>query len=79
MNGSPGGVKKIDPKTGKVLQQFPFDGASYDSLISADGNSGRVAAGRAERELCRDLGHSNGSMLQLTTGAHQIRSEKRRI
>ena len=32
MNGSAGGAKKIDPKTGKVVQQFPFDGASYDQL-----------------------------------------------
>jgi virginiamycin B lyase len=72
LNGSPGGVKKIDPKTGKVLQQFPFDGASYDSLVSADGNFWAGGSpGGPNGNYAEILDIRTGSMLQLTTGAHQ--------
>ncbi len=72
LNGSPGGVKKIDPKTGKVLQQFPFEGASYDSLISADGNfwAGGTPGGPIGN-YAEILDIRTGKMLQLNTGAHQ--------
>lgn len=72
MNGSPGGVKKIDPETGKVVARFPFDGASYDSLVSADG---RYWAGGTPGGPTGNYGEildiQTGKMLQLNTGAHQ--------
>ena len=72
MNGSPGGVKKIDPETGKVVQKFPFDGASYDSLISADG---RYWAGGTPGGPIGNYGElldiQTGKMQQFNTGAHQ--------
>jgi streptogramin lyase/mono/diheme cytochrome c family protein len=72
MNGSPGGVKKIDPKTGKVLQQFPFDGASYDSLVSADGYFWAGGSpGGPNGNYAEILDIRTGKMLQLDTGAHQ--------
>ena len=72
MNGSPGGVKKIDPKTGKVVEQFPFEGASYDSLISADGNFWAGGSpGGPNGNYAEILDIRTGKMLQLSTGAHQ--------
>ena len=72
MNGSPGGVKKIDPKTGTVVEQFPFEGASYDSLISADGNFWAGGSpGGANGNYAEILDIRTGKMLQLSTGAHQ--------
>jgi virginiamycin B lyase len=72
MNGSPGGAKKIDPETGKVVQQFPFEGASYDSLISADGKywAGGTPGGPVGN-YGEILDIQTGKMLQLNTGAHQ--------
>jgi streptogramin lyase/mono/diheme cytochrome c family protein len=72
LNGSPGGAKKIDPKTGKVLQQFPFDGASYDSLISADGKFwGGGSPGGPTGNYAEILDIRTGKMLQVNTGARQ--------
>jgi len=77
LNGSPGGAKKIDPETGKVVQQFPFDGASYDSLISADGNywAGGTPGGPIGN-YGEILDIRTGKMLQLNTGAHQSASRR---
>ena len=69
MNGSAGGVKKIDPKTGKVVEQFPFDGASYDSLVSADGNFWAGGSpGGPNGNYAEILDIRTGKMLQLNTG-----------
>ncbi len=72
LNGSPGGAKKMDPETGKVVQQFPFDGASYDSLISADGKFWAGGSpGGTTGNYAEILDIRTGQMLQLNTGAHQ--------
>jgi virginiamycin B lyase len=72
MNGSAGGVKKIDPKTGKIVEQFPFAGASYDSLVSADGNFWAGGSpGGPNGNYAEMLDIRTGQMLQLNTGARE--------
>lgn len=72
MNGSAGGAKKIDPKTGKVVEQFPFAGASYDSLVSADGNFWAGGSpGGPNGNYAEMLDIRTGHMLQLNTGARE--------
>jgi virginiamycin B lyase len=72
MNGSAGGVKKIDPNTGKILEQFPFAGASYDSLVSADGNFWAGGSpGGPNGNYAEMLDIRTGQMLQLNTGARE--------
>ncbi len=72
LNGSAGGVKKIDAKTGKIVEQFPFDGASYDSLVSADGNYWAGGSpGGSVGNYAELLNIRTGKMLQLNTASSQ--------
>jgi virginiamycin B lyase len=71
LNGSAGGVKKIDPQTGKIVQNFPFEGASYDSLISKDGKYwGGGSPGGAIGNYAEIVNLQTGEVLQRDTGAH---------
>ena len=71
LNGSAGGVKKIDPETGKIVQNFPFEGASYDSLISKDGRYWAGGSpGGPNGNYAEILEIRTGQVLQLNTGGH---------
>ena len=70
-------VRKIDPQTGKILQQYPLQvNDSYASLLSYDGNfwagSGPARVGNTAELL--DL--RTGKWLNLNTGAHMATAKR---
>ena len=70
-------VRKLDPETGKVLQQYPLQtSSSYDNLISYDGNfwaGGGPSSGGNTAEL---LDIRTGKWLNLNTGAHMVTAKR---
>ena len=73
-----GHVQKLDPETGKVLQQYPLQtSSSYDNLISYDGNfwAGGGPARYGNTAELLDI-RTGKWVLNLNTGAHMATAKR---
>ncbi len=73
-------VRKLDPETGKVLQQYPLQtSSSYDNLISYDGNFWAGGGPASVREYCRASRYTDGKMAEPKHRRSYGDCEERRI
>jgi virginiamycin B lyase len=70
-------VQKLDPVTGKVLQQYPLQtSSSYDSLISDDGHFWAGGGPSRDGNTAELLDIRTGKWLNLNTGAHMATAKR---
>jgi virginiamycin B lyase len=70
-------VRKIDPATGKILQQFPNQVEfSYDNMISADGNYWAGGGPPGYGNTAERLDIRTGKMISLNTGIHMATAKR---
>jgi virginiamycin B lyase len=72
-----GQVRKIDPETGKIVQQYPLQAnSSYDSLISYDGKYWGGSGPANWGNTAEILEIQTGKWLNLNTGAHMATAKR---
>jgi len=72
-----GHVRKIDPETGNIVQQYPLQtNSSYDSLISYDGKYWGGSGPANWGNTAEILDIQSGKWLNLNTGAHMATAKR---
>jgi virginiamycin B lyase len=76
-NNSGGQVQKLDPETGKALQQYPLQTtSSYDNLLSYDGNYWAGSGPARYGNTAELLDIRTGKWLNLNTGVHMATAKR---